>query len=331
MRALIYPASPAWAGMPEPLPADPGSATVDPVFAADPTGSPIRGRCTTPDGLGIATYDFGGRGPDLLLVHATGFCAAVFQPLARSLADDFHCWGLDLRAHGYSDRPAGGQFPWSDFATDVLAVTDHLGLVRPLAFGHSCGGAALFLAEERRPGAFRALHCYEPVVFPGPPVPPSLEGNPLSTGALRRRESFPSRTDAFLNFSSKPPFADLDPDALSGYLDDGFEPVPDSEGGDGQTIRLRCRREDEAQIYAAGGSHDAFLHLDRVACPVTLACGQQTDAFGLEFLEQDAQRLPSSRVEVLPGLGHFGPLQRPAEVAGSILPAFGPAPGTPRS
>jgi pimeloyl-ACP methyl ester carboxylesterase len=330
MRAIIYPAVTASTGMPE-TPSDCGSATVDPVTAVDHPEGPIRDRCTTPDGLGIATYDFGGHGPDLVLVHATGFCAAVFQPMARWLADHFHCWGLDVRAHGHSDRPTDGQFAWSGFATDVLAVVDHLGLDRPLAFGHSCGGAALLLAEERRPGSFDALHCFEPVVFPGPPVPPSLENNPLSAGALRRRDSFPSRTDAFVNFSSKPPFADLDPDALNGYLDDGFETVPDSEGGDGQTIRLRCRREDEAQIYAGGGSHDAFLHFDRVTCPVTLACGQRTDAFGPEFLEQDAEHLPTSTVEVLPGLGHFGPLQRPADVAGSILRAFGPAPGTPRS
>src|ERR1700722_5699188 len=92
---------------------------------------PLPDRCTTPDGLGIAVYDFGGHGPDLLLVHATGFCAPPFWPLARPLARRFRCWGLDLRGHGRSDRPSDGDFAWSGFATDVLTVVDQLGLDRP--------------------------------------------------------------------------------------------------------------------------------------------------------------------------------------------------------
>ena len=148
--------------------------------------------------------------------------------MARHLATNFHCWGIDLRAHGRSDSPADGDFSWSGFATDVLAVIDHLGLDHPYGFGHSCGGASVLLAEQRRPGAFRALYCYEPVVFPGPP--PELEGNPMSDAARRRRETFPSATDAFLNFSSKPPFDDLDPDALQAYIDYGFETLPPEEG-----------------------------------------------------------------------------------------------------
>jgi pimeloyl-ACP methyl ester carboxylesterase len=35
-----------------------------------------------------------------------------------------------------------------------------------------------------------------------------------------------------------------------------------------------------------------------------------------------AERLPQARLEELPGLGHFGPLQDPAAVAESIIRAF---------
>ena len=291
----------------------------------------MRDRCATPDGVELAIYDFGGSGEDLLLVHATGFCAEVLTPMARSLTDHYHCWGVDLRAHGNSGRPADGRFAWSGFGTDVLAVVDHLGLDRPAGFGHSCGGASLLLAEEDRPGTFSALYCYEPVVFPGQPAEPAVEGNPLSTGALRRRETFPSATDAFVNFSAKPPFSGLDPEALRWYVESGFETIPPEEGGDGHAIRLRCRREDESQIYAHGSSHHAFAHLGDVACHVTLAYGEHTDAFGREFLEADAARLPASTVEEIPAVGHFGPLERPAAVAASVIRALGPGRGTPTS
>ena len=32
-------------------------------------------------------------------------------------------------------------------------------------FGHSAGGLAAVLAEERQPGTFQAMYLYEPVVF----------------------------------------------------------------------------------------------------------------------------------------------------------------------
>lgn len=291
------------------------SQTLSAHGASWPASAPLEpsGTGTTPDGVNVCYYDLGGDGPDLLLAHATGFCAAVLAPMAALLRDRFHCVALDLRAHGRSDRRADGDFGWGGFAADVLAIVDHLGLDSPSGFGHSCGGAALLLAEEARPGTFGALYCYEPVVYPDDsPLAPSLDSNPLSPGALRRRSSFTSRDEALDNFSAKAPFDRIRPDVLPTYVDNGF--APDADGG----ISLRCRREDEAQIYAHGFSHDAFAHLSRIRCPVTLACGADTDAFGPDFLRSLSARLTLSRTLVLPGLGHFGPLEDPDAVALSV-------------
>ncbi len=298
-------------------------------------------RCVTEDGLSIALTDFGGSGPDLLMAHATGFCAAVLGPLAEGLTGSFHCWGLDLRGHGHSDRPVDGNFAWSGFSLDVLAAVDHLGLRRPFAFGHSCGGASILLAEEARPGTFEGLYCFEPVMFPSEnpveylgsnnPVEDLGMGNPLAMGALRRRETFPSRANALANFISKPPFNVLDPSALAAYVDGGFELVPLEDGGDGRLVRLCCRREDEAAVYNQSLFHNAFAHLGLVSCPVTLACGEETDVFGLPFLKEFAARLERPAIQVFGGLGHFGPMERPSEVAASVRGALVPAGDTPSS
>ncbi|MGD0882420.1 MAG: alpha/beta hydrolase [Acidimicrobiales bacterium] len=296
----------------------------------DPAADPAL-TCTTPDGIDLAVYDFGGAGVDLLLVHATGFCAGVLLPLARALGDRFHCWALDLRGHGRSGRPADGDFAWSGFCTDVLTTADHLGLVRPVGFGHSCGGATLLLAEQARPDTFRSLYLYEPVVIPDWFVPPAPGRNPLTEGARRRRETFPSAEDAFANFSSKPPFGDLDPDVLLRYVEDGFEPVPADEGGDGMEIRLRCRRDDEAEVYLHGFGNGVFPRLHEVQCPVTLGYGIETDAFGPDLMAADAARLPHGSLEPYDGLGHFGPLQSPDEVASRVRVALAHPDGTPGS
>ncbi len=299
---------------------DRNAGDIEPTWTAE--------RVVAPDGTPLAAYRQAVEGDgtdavDLLLVHATGFCAAVFDPLVAALPPGFRCVTLDLRFHGASGRPDPVTYDWSGFAADVLATVDQLGLDHPVAFGHSCGGASLILAEEHRPGTFAALYCFEPVIMPSDePRPPEVEGNPLATGALRRRESFASASDAFANFSSKPPFDTLDPAALRAYVEHGFELIPDSEGGDGEAVRLRCRREDESQIYAHGGSHDAFLHLGSVACPVTLVCGATTDAFGPDVLAADAARLPQASIQVLDAMGHFGPLEAPATVARSVAAAL---------
>ena len=295
---------------------------------APPNVDPVL-RVVRPDGPDIAAYDFGGSGPDLLLVHATGFCAGVLAPLAAALGGSFRCWAVDLRAHGRSGRAADGDLTWSAFADDLLAATDALGLVQPAAFGHSCGGASLLLAEQARPGSFGALYTFEPVVVPEWAVPAGPVEVPLAIGARRRRPEFPSRQDAFVNFASKPPFAVLDPEALARYVEDGFEVVPAAEGGDGTAVRLRCRREDEAEVYNEGSRHTAFAHLGEVACPVTLAFGADTDAFGRAVMEADAAPLPDATVVELPGLGHFGPLERPDQVAASVIGALSPRQATP--
>ncbi len=283
------------------------------------------GRVWTADGVGIAYYDLGGSGPGLLLAHATGFCGAALAPLAARLADGYRCIAFDERAHGYSDRPPGDDLGWHGFATDIAAVVDELELDHPAAFGHSCGAAALLLAEEARPGTFSALYCFEPIVYPGDtPLVPTPDVNPLASGALRRREVFGSRQEALENFSAKAPFDRLHPEALAAYVDNGFAAVPEG-------IRLRCRREDEAQIYAHGLSHDAFARLDEVRCPVTLACGAETDAIGPDVLELFAVRLPGAEVEVFPGMGHFGPMEDPDALARSVKSAMDSSADTPRA
>lgn len=306
-----------WFGYRRPVPSGP-----DPAAAAVHTA-------TTPDGVDLALYDFGGVGDELLLVHATGFCAGVLLPLAGALGDRFHCLALDLRGHGRSGRPAGGDFAWSGFATDVLTAVDALGLERPVAFGHSCGGATLLLAEQRRPGTFRSLYLFEPVVVPEQPLPFPLEDNPLSRGARRRRQTFPNAEDAFVNFSSKPPFATLDPAVLLRYVEDGFELISPEAGGDGEAIQLRCRRDDEAEVYRHGFDNGAFDHLHEVHCPVTFAYGTATDAFGAEIMAADAARVPMSSVDIVANLGHFGPLERPDQVAERVGARLGYRDDTP--
>jgi pimeloyl-ACP methyl ester carboxylesterase len=47
-----------------------------------------------------------------------------------------------------------------------------------------------------------------------------------------------------------------------------------------------------------------------------------SDTFGAALVDAVVDRLPRARGEVVPGVGHFGPLEDPALLARSIRSAF---------
>ena len=262
---------------------------------------------------GVATHDLGGAGPHLVLVHAAGLHGLVLAPMARGLCERFHCVSLDQRGHGDTALPPGREIDWYGLAADVLAVVDDLALPRPHGFGHSSGGTAVLLAEQARPGTFAALYCYEPILVAADPPLGRDDDNWLAAAARRRRTTFASRPEALRHFAATPPFDAFDPEVLRAYVDHGLE--EDGEGG----VRLKCRPQDEAAVYETATAHDAYGRLDQVTCPVVVACGSESEVCTPEQAGAHAARLPRGQVEVLDGLGHLGPLERPHQVASSVM------------
>lgn len=280
--------------------------------------APAPPRVRTRDGVEIVVRDLGGSGPTLVLAHATGLHGQVWSPMAAHLSDAFHCVSFDERGHGDSGELAEEGFDWRGFALDTLAVVDGVAAPtgtdegRPFGVGHSSGGTAMLLAEQARPGTFRAIYCFEPILVTADPPLGRDRANWLAEGARRRRETFTSREEAFAHYSAKLPFSAWAPEALAAYVDEGFDDLANS------AVRLKCRGEKEALVYEMASAHDGFAHLGEVRCPVLLASGGDTDAVGAASVAALARHFPRAHTEVVPGVGHFGPLQQPATVATSV-------------
>ena len=266
---------------------------------------------TSTDGVEIAAYEFGGAGQPLLLTHATGFCASMYRALGAELTDRFRVVGFDFRGHGRSTRPENDDFGWDRMADDVLGVVERIGSTPLAGFGHSMGGAALLMAEERRPGTFSALFLFEPIVFPDDyaPTAPSF----MAELARARRSTFPSRDDALARYASRPPLNTMRAEVLKAYVDDGFVDLPDG------TVRLACDAEDEARTFES----ESKVHLANVkdvAAAVTVSVGH--DEEGPNPAKHGpglVAALPRAELIQRPELGHLGPFQDPVLVAEDVL------------
>ena len=92
------------------------------------------------------------------MVGHTGFWNATLA----ACADRRRAIALDLRGHGNSKPPAGGDYTVEGCASDVLAVFDALALDAVVLVGHSYGALVTIEAAARRPESVRRLVLIDP-------------------------------------------------------------------------------------------------------------------------------------------------------------------------
>jgi pimeloyl-ACP methyl ester carboxylesterase len=241
------------------------------------------------DGYTIGALDWGGDGPPLVLLHPNGFCAGLFEPLARALRADHRVVGVDLRGHGTSSAPTS--FEECGFlaaAGDVVAMLDHLGLDEVVVLGESLGGGTGILVDRLQPGRVRKLLLCEPIAMPAADgLPGRTVENPMAAMARRRRAVWADRATVEASYGSRPPMDVLEPAALAGYVRWGFRDRPDGQ------VELACPPEVEAWFFECGtrpdGAPASFDHLVSLTADVTIVCADGTDLPDGMFAAQAAR------------------------------------------
>src|SRR5580693_1898628 len=98
----------------------------------------------------------GSGGTPLVLLHGGYGLASVFDRLAGQLAADRQVIALELQGHGHTADVARS-FTWDDFAEDIAAVIERLGLGPVDLLGYSLGGTAGLRCAIRHPESVRKL------------------------------------------------------------------------------------------------------------------------------------------------------------------------------
>jgi pimeloyl-ACP methyl ester carboxylesterase len=233
-----------------------------------------------------------GSGPALLLVPGIPAIATDWAPLAERLSGSRRVIAYDNRGSGASTvTPA--PYTCAQLAADAVALLDELGIERADVVGMSLGG---MIAQELALGwpdrvhrlVLGCTHCG------------------LEHAARPEREAgraFALETDDWAErMEALAPFAfsaAAGPDLVGPFIEKKARDVQDPEGYRGQ--------------IAAALAHDTYDRLPGIDCHTLILTGDDDRVIPAASSDVLHERIPGSRLAVVPGAGHLFFLEQPDE------------------
>jgi pimeloyl-ACP methyl ester carboxylesterase len=252
----------------------------------------------------LNVHDFGGDGPDVLLLHGGGDNLETWREFAPVLRHDFHIWAYDARGHGRCQAPDVASV--DAMVQDVVDVATLLD--RPIVVGHSMGGVNALLA------AGRTDHIRGVVALDGVPrwwSQPDLTRADLEEIARTRRLGWEGSVEELeaeaAALASESPHGDL----IRAVFRRNH--VPNGAG------RLQRRPDLElairlAQIYQGPESGLTGERIEAARCPVLMLCSE-------EWVTGEEARRTLAELDVAVewlATGHYLHWDAPEEVARRI-------------
>lgn len=238
-----------------------------------------------------------GEGPDLLLLHGFTGSSAYWRDLVPLLSNSYRVWVPDLRGHGRSPVPEG-PYAIEQFADDLAALLDRIGLSSIVLLGHSLGGYVALSFAERYADRLRGFGLVHST-----PLPDDENGKANRLKAIETIEQQGIR-----------PFVD-------GLIPKLFAPTQIDKHADQVQYAKQIGYDTEA-AGAVGTIHAMRERPDRSSViigtelPVLLLAGEEDQV--VTPAKAFAARNSNTTETLLPGVGHMGMLERPEATAEAI-------------
>jgi pimeloyl-ACP methyl ester carboxylesterase len=259
------------------------------------------------NGIRLSYQDWGGDGPPIVILHATGFLGRIYRPIALALRSTGHVYSFDQRGHGDSSRPADGDYSWASTTADLKAFIVGMKLEGARGLGHSAGATAIGSLAGAEPALISRAVLVEPVVFDD--EAPESGQDSLYERTRKRKRWFESAEAMFRNLEGKPPFNRWRRDMLHDYCVFGTRPAP--QGG----MELKCPPEIEAEFYSRAREFPGLALMLESRSPLLLMFGEKSDSTGVKIADKIAAQLANGAVVTIPGGDHFLPMEQPELVA----------------
>jgi pimeloyl-ACP methyl ester carboxylesterase len=257
-----------------------------------------------------------GSGDPLVLQHGWPQHWLIWRGLIPALADQYRVICPDLRGHGWTDAPPRG-YEKEQFATDLLALLNALGLERVRMVGHDWGGFAGFLACLRAPERFERFCCLSIIT---PWLRPTFSPKALAASMYRPLISSPLlgrtivRRTGFIRLLLQRGSAGASPwseDVLASYTDQW---------------KQRERAAASVQIYRRFVTRELWAILRgryndrRLTVPTLHLYGAKDLVITGDRLGAWREHADDMSVEELPGAAHFLPEEVPEAVLERLVP-----------
>jgi lipase len=260
-----------------------------------------------------------GKGPPLILLHATGFQPWLWHPIARELAGDYRILAPSFCDHREADPESGG-LNWITLAEDTVRLCKKLHLKRPFLAGHSMGATVLIMANALYGLPAAGMVLIEPILLPPEFYQAHIrvEDHPLAAKAIKRTNFWRDPDEAMAYLRSRTLFQSWDEEMLDLYVRHGMAGA--KEGG----LHLACSPRREASLFMGGVQFNPWPLLPKVSCPVLILEGEKSENRGFIDLDRVRSLLPASDHRLVENAGHLIPMERPREVARLIGAFFRP-------
>lgn len=248
-------------------------------------------------------------GPDLLLLHATGFLPWVWHPVAKRLSEKFNIIAPYFCDHRDAEPEAGG-ISWKILAEDLYRLCTRLNLKDPFVAGHSMGGTVITLCAGTHTVTPSAMILIEPIFLPRETykIRMTVEQHPLASRSIKRISRWSSRPEAESYLKSRKLFSKWDSETLELYIRHGMK--PDDDGG----LCLSCSPRKEASLFMGGNAKDPWPLLSEINCPVLIVEGGESENRSYIDLKYAASLFPYGSYIEVPEAGHLVLMEQPDAV-----------------
>ncbi|MDE0049743.1 MAG: alpha/beta fold hydrolase [Rhodospirillales bacterium] len=247
------------------------------------------------NGKQIAVEDQG-EGDAVVMVHGLGGTGNTWHPQAGPLARFFRVIRLDLEGSGRS--PAAGDLSIASFAADAIAVMDALDISTAHLCGHSMGTIVCQHLAAQHAERVKSLALLGPLAEPPEPARQAIRDR----AAVARKSGMVPIADTLVEVAISAETRSHQP-ATAAFVRE-----------------ILMRQDAEGYARTCEALADArSAELAAIRCPTLLITGDEDGVAPPPAVRALGGRIAGSRVAVLPGCGHWTPVEKPAQVNGLLL------------
>jgi pimeloyl-ACP methyl ester carboxylesterase len=265
-----------------------------------------QGRTVFANGINIKYWDWGGRGPSMVMLHPSSGFGRIWDHTARLLHPDFRIIAPDQRGHGDTDKPACG-YSGEDYTADLRALVEALGLGKIIIVGHSLGGRVAMIY-----GGFYPNDVTHIILVGGPhyaslfEVPAERERRAIEWEQRKPPAKFASAEEARAYLQKR----------RTTWTDEavGYAVVHNMNHYPDGSVEFKYDPEKEA-ITLSHITDNLTKYVQRIRCPVLFARGENSPQLPIEQAHKAASLFSDCRIVDVEGSEYWIQCENPTALA----------------